>query len=90
MLFLGVSKKLSKNIKNSFEVMKKGLYLHPQKTGMFFGEQQVHAVRVFSVVLRGLKKLFQKKQKNIAWIKKGFYICTRLRDKRLRETKKSS
>ncbi len=63
-------KKLSKNIKNSFEVMKKGLYLHPQKTGMFFGEQQVHALRVFFGDFGMVGKLFQKKQKKHCMDKK--------------------
>ena len=43
--------------------MKKGLYLHPQKTGMFFGEQQVHALRVFFGGFGMVGKLFQKKAK---------------------------
>jgi|TARA_R100000750_G_scaffold31387_1_gene20066 hypothetical protein len=60
---LGVSKKLSKNIKNSFEVRKKGLYLHPQKTGMFFGEQQVLALRVFFRWFWDGWKTFSKKAK---------------------------
>jgi len=69
--------------------IKKGLYICALVSGTLADYEKSSRV-VLMVFLRGLKNNFNFFSKKIVGKKKSIYICTRLRDKRLKKFRKSS
>ena len=76
---MDVKKSQKKVLKNFVCKGKRCVYLQPLKTGTFGESGSLQGWFVFD--RKGGKNFREKRQKNIAGIKKGFYICTRLRRK---------